>query len=126
VKRALGEAVSAIANAADDPEKIAPVLTSAGHLLAKLERNDIARKKLQADIRRAQPEEDEDEDAPYPRQVYINVAVDVLQRLRTYDSVRKAIDPLRYVLEEEFGKASQAFVPESQEPRGCPLCNPRD
>ena len=108
MKHALREAVFDIANAGADPEKIVAALTSAGHVLARLDRNDIAREKLQAEIARAQLPLDKA--ALDFRKLYLEVTVDVIKRLRGHPLVRQAIDPLRDELIEEFSHASVSFA----------------
>jgi hypothetical protein len=108
VKQALGEAVFAITNASADPEKIAAALTSAGHALARLDRNDIAREKIQAETGRAPSLQGKA--ALDPRKLYVEVATDVLKRLRARPLVRQALDPIRDELIAEFAHAPESFA----------------
>jgi hypothetical protein len=61
LKNALGETVFKVMNAEGDPEIIAAVLTDAGHLMAKFDRNTIAREKVETENRRVQLLEQEAE-----------------------------------------------------------------
>jgi hypothetical protein len=113
VRHALGEAVFAITDAGGDPQKIAAALTGAGHVLASLDRNDIAREKLQTEIRRAQSLQREA--ALDPETLYLYAAQDVLKRLRSRQAVREVLDPIRHELIEELANASAPFAQHIEE-----------
>ena len=52
VKHALGETVFSLMNAGGDPDAIAASLTEMGHLLAKFDKNEIAKEKVETEATR--------------------------------------------------------------------------
>jgi hypothetical protein len=58
------------------------------------------------------PRSPQDQAAPVSRELYLEVAVDVIKRLRWRPTVCEAIDPLKDELIEEFSHAADSFAEE--------------
>ena len=91
VKHALGEAVFEVMNAREDPEKIVAALTGLGHLLAKLDRNEIASRRV-----RLLEEEAERKKKQFERET--NDAARKLEKGRSL-----TIDDINRIRERTFG-----------------------
>jgi hypothetical protein len=99
-------------NAGDvDKKKLLGGLKDLSLLLARLQRIELQKRKLDADLARIDADREKAAaDQLSAREMYLRATQEVLKKLRTYKTVREAIDPVQEELITEFANGAEAFA----------------
>jgi hypothetical protein len=110
-KNALAEQVFSLTSAADAQDGKA-FRSELGNLLlhlAKLQRAELDKAKVQIEQAKLEAKKDEAIQLQ-PRDLYLQAALDMLKRLRARRQVREALDPIRDSVVAEFAHAADEFA----------------
>ncbi len=110
-KNALAEQVfmlTSSANAADS-KAFRKELGELLFLLTKLQKAELDKAKLAVEQQKLAMQQEKNADFN-PREMYLNIAQDLLKKLRTRERVREVLDPIREELITEFSHGAEAYA----------------
>jgi hypothetical protein len=110
-KNALAEQVFMLINSADakDAKGFRGELSNFLFLLTKLQKAELDKAKLEVEQARLQAQRDKSA-ALDPRGMYLEIAQDLLKKLRTRQAVRDVLDPIQEELITEFSHGAESFA----------------
>jgi hypothetical protein len=110
-KNALAEQVFMLTNSADaqDSKAFRKELGELLFLLTKLQKAELDKAKLAVEQQRLAAQQERSSDLS-PREMYLNIAQDLLKKLRTRERVREVLDPIREELITEFSHGAEAYA----------------
>jgi hypothetical protein len=110
-KNALAEQVFMLTNSADaqDSKAFRKELGELLFLLTKLQKAELDKAKLAVEQQKLAAQQEKNADFN-PREMYLNIAQDLLKKLRTRERVREVLDPIREELITEFSHGAEAYA----------------